>query len=157
MLFHLDDLQGEWPWYAWDHLLWMLGAPGLLPAGALRFSQYDQFVQAVVDGHGIGIRRRPLVNLLLKQGRLVELFLHCAAASGNYVIIRNPDSSNEPDIAILITWLLERPLTTHLNRTPLALAATLRRFTALANDSTATSSCKPSFPLRCIHQLGNSW
>ncbi|WP_205816969.1 LysR substrate-binding domain-containing protein [Burkholderia sp. Ac-20345] len=86
----------------------MLGVPGLRPAGALRFSQYDHLVQAVVDGHGIGIGRRPLVDLLLEQGRLVELFSQCAVASGNYVIVRNPDASTEPDIAILTNWLLEQ-------------------------------------------------
>lgn len=86
--------------------LWLL--PRLRPAGALHFSPYDQLVQAAVDGHGIAIGRRPLVDGLLKQGRLVELFSYCTVASGSYVLVQNPDACNEFDIAVLTNWLLEQ-------------------------------------------------
>ncbi|AKM45068.1 LysR family transcriptional regulator [Burkholderia contaminans FFH2055] len=108
VLLHLDDPRGEWPWHGWSHLLKELGVPRLRPAGALHFSQYDQLVQAAVDGHGIAIGRRPLVDGLLKQGRLVELFPHCTVASGSYVLVQNPDACNEFDIAVLTNWLLEQ-------------------------------------------------
>jgi len=108
VLLHLDDPRGEWPWYAWNNLLKALGAPRLRPAGALYFSQYDQLVQAAVDGHGVALGRRPLIDRLLKQGRLVELFSHYAVASGSYVIVHNYDACNEFDIAALSTWLLEQ-------------------------------------------------
>ncbi|KML53584.1 LysR family transcriptional regulator [Burkholderia cepacia] len=108
VLLHLDDPRGEWPWHAWSHLLRELGVPRLRPAGALYFSQYDQLVQAAVDGHGIAIGRRPLVDGLLKQGRLVELFPHCTVGSGSYVLVQNPDACNEFDIAVLTNWLLEQ-------------------------------------------------
>ena len=65
-------------------------------------------MQAAVDGHGIAIGRRPLVDGLLKQGRLVELFPHCTVASGSYVLVQNPDACNEFDIAVLTNWLLEQ-------------------------------------------------
>nr|WP_249212199.1 LysR substrate-binding domain-containing protein [Burkholderia cenocepacia] len=108
VLLHLDDPRGEWPWHGWSHLLKELGVPRLRPAGALHFSQYDQLVQAAVDGHGIAIGRRPLVDGLLKQGRLVELFPHCTVASGSYVLVQNPDACNEFDIAVLTNWLLDQ-------------------------------------------------
>ncbi|GAU06474.1 glycine cleavage system transcriptional activator [Burkholderia stabilis] len=108
VLLHLDDPRGEWPWHAWSPFLKELGVPRLRPAGALHFSQYDQLVQAAVDGHGIAIGRRPLVDGLLKQGRLVELFSDCTVASGSYVLVQNPDACNEFDIAVLTNWLLEQ-------------------------------------------------
>lgn len=108
LLLHLDDPRGEWPWLAWSRLLKELGVQGLRPAGALHFSQYDQLVQAAVDGHGIAIGRRPLVDGLLKQGRLVELFSHCTVASGSYVLVQNPDACNELDIELLTNWLFEQ-------------------------------------------------
>ncbi|AKM05140.1 LysR substrate-binding domain-containing protein [Burkholderia pyrrocinia] len=108
VLLHLDDPRGEWPWHAWSPFLKELGVPRLRPAGALHFSQYDQLVQAAVDGHGIAIGRRPLVDGLLKQGRLVELFSYCTVASGSYVLVQNPDACNEFDIAVLTNWLLEQ-------------------------------------------------
>ncbi|MDR8071405.1 LysR substrate-binding domain-containing protein [Burkholderia cenocepacia] len=113
VLLHRDDPRGECPWHGWSHLLKELGVPGLLPAGALYFSQYDQLVQAAVDGHGIAIGRRPLVDGLLEQGRLVELFPHCTIASGSYTLVQNQDACNEVEIAVLTNWLVEqvcRPL-----------------------------------------------
>ncbi|PRF98709.1 LysR substrate-binding domain-containing protein [Burkholderia ambifaria] len=107
VLLHLDDPRGEWPWYAWSNLLKALGVPRLRPVGALHFSQYDQLVQAAVDGHGIAIGRRPLIDGLLKQGRLVELFPHCTVPSGSYAVVQNPDACNEFDIAVLTNWLLD--------------------------------------------------
>nr|WP_278135446.1 LysR substrate-binding domain-containing protein [Burkholderia contaminans] len=108
VLLHLDDPRGNCPWHAWNNLLKALGVPRLRPAGALHFSQYDQLVQAAVDGHGIALGRRPLIDGLLKQGRLVELFPHCSVASGSYVIIQNRDRCNQFDVAVLSNWLLEQ-------------------------------------------------
>ncbi|SMG01643.1 LysR substrate-binding domain-containing protein [Burkholderia singularis] len=107
VLLHIDDARGERPWYTWNHLLKELGVPRLRPAGALYFSQYDQLVQAAVDGHGIAIGRRPLIDGLLRQGRLVELFPDCTVDSGSYVLIENGDTCNESDVAVLTGWLLQ--------------------------------------------------
>ena len=39
--------------------------------GALRFSHYDQMIQAAVAGQGLALGRFPLVKNLLESGRLV--------------------------------------------------------------------------------------
>ena len=38
-----------------------------------RFNQYDQIIHAAVAGQGIALGRRPLIDALLADGRLVAL------------------------------------------------------------------------------------
>ncbi|WP_323122560.1 transcriptional regulator GcvA [Burkholderia alba] len=107
VLLHMDDTCGTWPWYTWDNLLDELGEARLKPAGALHFSQYDQLIQAAVDGHGIALGRRPLVDRLIHQGRLVELFPEHSIASGTYYLVTDSAPAEDSDVAALIDWLME--------------------------------------------------
>jgi len=61
------------PWMQWPARLEALGLQGIAPRGMLRFNQYDQVVYAATAGHGIALGRRPLVEPMLEDGRLVEL------------------------------------------------------------------------------------
>ncbi|WP_244132734.1 hypothetical protein [Burkholderia gladioli] len=63
------------------------------PAGGLTFSRQDQLVQAAVDGHGIAIGGRPLVDGLIRQGRLVELFGESTVSSGRYVLVNDGEAT----------------------------------------------------------------
>ncbi|WP_029554003.1 LysR substrate-binding domain-containing protein [Verminephrobacter aporrectodeae] len=70
-LLHLEDTQNAWPWLQWTH--WIRAAGGnaqALDAG-LRWSHFDQLVQAAAMGHGVALGRAPLVNHLLHEGLLV--------------------------------------------------------------------------------------
>ncbi len=106
VLLHMGDARGQAPWYSWSTLQKALGVPRMKQAGGLTFSQYDQLVQAAVDGHGIAIGRRPLVDGLIRQGRLVELFGDCSVPSGSYVLLNNDEMSGSADAAVLVDWLL---------------------------------------------------
>ncbi len=106
VLLHMHDARGEWPWYAWNTLLKALGVPRMKPAGGLTFSQYDQLVQAAVDGHGIAIGRRPLIDGLIRQGRLIELFGDCTVPSGSYMLVNNGEASSSADATALVDWLV---------------------------------------------------
>ena len=70
VLLHLDDPEGRTPWLDWAAWLTANGAPGLRPAGALRFTLYDQVIQAAVGGQGVALGRLPLLQPLLDEGRL---------------------------------------------------------------------------------------
>ncbi|MFM0738664.1 LysR substrate-binding domain-containing protein [Paraburkholderia xenovorans] len=107
VLLHMDDTCGTWPWYTWDNLLDQLAEPHLKPAGGLYFSQYDQLIQAAVDGHGVALGRRPLINGLVQQNRLVELFPECLVDSGAYCLIAGHDADADTELAALTEWLLE--------------------------------------------------
>ncbi|MCP1118519.1 DNA-binding transcriptional LysR family regulator [Robbsia andropogonis] len=107
VLLHLDGACSEWPWYSWDHLLEELGEPRIRPAGALHLSQFDQLIQAAVDGHGIALGRRPLINRLINQGRLVELFPEHSISSGAYYLVTDNDPDDDSDVTKLIDWIRE--------------------------------------------------
>jgi DNA-binding transcriptional LysR family regulator len=53
VLLHMDDPRASWiDWNLWLHAH---GLRDFKPAGALQFSQYDQLVQAAVNGQGIAL------------------------------------------------------------------------------------------------------
>jgi LysR family transcriptional regulator, glycine cleavage system transcriptional activator len=68
VLLDLDDRRR--PWLHWSEWLddWGLQRK---PRGTLQFNQYDQLIQAAVEGHGVALGRVPLILPLLKDGRLV--------------------------------------------------------------------------------------
>jgi DNA-binding transcriptional LysR family regulator len=74
VLLHLDDREGRMPWLEWGQWLAANGEPGLKPAGSLRFTLYDQVIQAAVGGQGVALGRIPLIAEHLRDGRLVAPF-----------------------------------------------------------------------------------
>jgi DNA-binding transcriptional LysR family regulator len=61
------------PWLQWGEWLAARGWAGCRPRGMLRFNQYDQLIHAAVAGQGVALGRRPLVDAMLADGRLVQL------------------------------------------------------------------------------------
>ncbi|MBQ1762349.1 MAG: transcriptional regulator GcvA [Aquincola sp.] len=110
VLLHMDDACGDLAWYRWNH--WLdaqgLGQAGL--ASALRFSHYDQMIQAAVDGQGVALGRHPLVDRLLAQGRLVAPIHQPPTSSGTYYLVVNTDTQANPDAELFVAWLLELAL-----------------------------------------------
>ena len=56
----------DWPW--WFETMGLRDLPG---AGTLRFSHYDQLVQAAIEGSGVAIGRLPHLIQCLRDGSLV--------------------------------------------------------------------------------------
>lgn len=64
--------RGRWSdWAAW---LEAMNLGKLKPKGALRFSLYDQVVQAAIEGSGVAIGRTPHNSRYLREGLLVAPF-----------------------------------------------------------------------------------
>ena len=59
------------PWLDWRAWLAANGEPELKPAGSLRFTLYDQVIQAAVGGQGVALGRMPLIAE------------HCCATAGS--------------------------------------------------------------------------
>jgi len=55
--FTLAAAGGIVPWLNWPAWLAANGLPELKPAGAMRFSLYDQVIQATLGAHGAAVRR----------------------------------------------------------------------------------------------------
>jgi DNA-binding transcriptional LysR family regulator len=59
------------PWLRWSAWLTARGLGGARPKTYLHFNQYDQVIQAVVEGHGVALGRLGLILPMIDDGRLV--------------------------------------------------------------------------------------
>jgi DNA-binding transcriptional LysR family regulator len=109
VLLHYDDIERRSPWLSWNVWFELVRAQDLKPAGSLRFSHYDQMIQAAVDGQGIALGRSPLVDRFLRNGQLVlpfgKRFVSSPADSRGYFIVVPPGSSARSEVADFSRWL----------------------------------------------------
>ena len=107
VLLHLDDPEGRTPWLDWRAWLAANGAPGLKPAGSLRFTLYDQVIQAAVGGQGVALGRLPLITEFLRDGRLVAPFPKRYDSERGYVALTAPHATAREDVVAFVRWLDE--------------------------------------------------
>ena len=107
VLLHLDDPEGRTPWLDWRAWLAANGAPGLKPAGSLRFTLYDQVIQAAVGGQGVALGRLPLIAEFLRDGRLVAPFPKRYDSERGYVALVAPHATAREDVVAFGRWLDE--------------------------------------------------
>ena len=107
VLLHLDDPEGRTPWLDWRSWLTSNGAPGLKPAGTLRFSLYDQVVQAAVGGQGVALGRLPMIAEHLRDGRLVAPFARKYDSARGYFALVAPRAAERDDAVAFVRWLAE--------------------------------------------------
>jgi DNA-binding transcriptional LysR family regulator len=92
-------------WQAW---LQAVGAASVEPAATLTFTNYDTAVAAAVEGQGLVLGRRPLVDRLLAQGKLVAPFKGQVASARGYYIVVEAKSQAKPAVRALVAWLHEQ-------------------------------------------------
>ncbi|MET0440643.1 MAG: LysR substrate-binding domain-containing protein [Casimicrobiaceae bacterium] len=105
VLLHLDDPEGRVPWLDWSSWLVSNGAPGLKPAGTLRFTLYDQVIQAAAGGQGVALGRIPMIAAHLRDGRLVAPFAKRYDSARGYFAIVAPRAGERADVAAFVRWL----------------------------------------------------
>ncbi len=73
-LLHLDYHGASRTWFDWGTWMTALGIEDLKPAGSLRFSRYDQMIQAAISGQGVALGVSPLINEARqrRRGRAAE-------------------------------------------------------------------------------------
>lgn len=91
----------------WRSWLAAMGVPDLEPRAMLTFSNYDEEIGAAVHGQGVALGRRPLVDRLLADGRLVAPFGGTLSSPRAYFVVFNPLSAGRPEAQALAKWLLE--------------------------------------------------
>jgi len=105
VLLHMDDAKISWmEWNLWLHAH---GLRNLQPAGSLQFNQYDQLVQAAINGQGVALGRLPLLRRLLKEKALVTPFRKSVVSSRGYYLVRSARAAGKRDVAEFEAWLLE--------------------------------------------------
>ena len=105
VLLHSDD--AKFSWMEWNLWLHAHGLRDLQTAGSLQFNQYDQLVQAAVNGQGVALGRLPLLRNLLKQKQLVTPFKKSVVSSRGYFVVRSVRAAGNRDVKAFEAWLLE--------------------------------------------------
>ncbi|MEO5696798.1 MAG: transcriptional regulator GcvA [Burkholderiaceae bacterium] len=106
VLLHLDsgpgaDLQ-DWP-------MWLraMKLEGLKPASVLHFSQFDQLINAAVNGQGVALGRSPLLKQLLRERQLVAPFRKTVASPRSYYLVQSSSARHKPEVQAFAAWLRE--------------------------------------------------
>jgi len=90
----------------WQPWLTAVGLVDLQPASTLSFSTYSETIAAALAGQGVAIGRRPLVDALLKSGKLKAPFKNAADTLRAYFVVVNPSARARPAVRALEAWLL---------------------------------------------------
>lgn len=121
VLLHYDDVR-SYPWLEWAQWLTANGVPGVTGAGGPRFSHYDQLIQAAVAGEGVALGRTPLIEHLLRSGRLVAPLRGRAASRRQYFLIGPRAEDASPPVRAFMRWLTDEALAAAEH--PMAMPAT---------------------------------
>jgi len=89
-------------WQAW---LQAVGAASVEPAATLTFTNYDTAVAAALEGQGLVLGRRPLVDRLVAQKKLVAPFKGQVASARGYFLVVAPGAASKPAVRALLAWL----------------------------------------------------
>ena len=100
----IDGPPGQSMTMDWEPWFRVMGLAGVRMQNTLRFSQYSDVVAAAVAGHGVAIGRLPLLDALLRDGRLVAPFAGAASHFG-YFITLAPHATHNADAQAFARWL----------------------------------------------------
>jgi DNA-binding transcriptional LysR family regulator len=120
VLLDYEMLTARGPWSDWVTWLDAMKLQELKPVGTLRFSHYDQVVQAAIDGGGVAIGRNPHSARHLREGLLVAPFGREAKVSwGTYFVLIAPRSAERQVVREFVAWLhdeIRQDATTEIKR-----------------------------------------
>jgi LysR family transcriptional regulator, glycine cleavage system transcriptional activator len=109
VLLHYDDPYRRYPWLSWEVWFELTQTQGVKPSGMLRFSHYDQLIQAAVEGHGIALGRSRFVGQWVKQGKLVlpfgKRYMSTPSDSRAYFVVPSPRAAARAEVAKFGQWL----------------------------------------------------
>ena len=106
-LLHFDYPGAVKSFMDWGTWLSALGLGDLNPVRALQFSQYEQMIQAAINGQGVALGRQPLVNDLIQSRALVAPFKNTIVGSRAYFLVESPAASGKPHVHQFVEWLLD--------------------------------------------------
>jgi len=98
-----DNSEQLLDWNLWLHAL---GVADLKPAGMLRFSSYDQIIQAAIAGQGVALGRMPLLERQLAERQLVAPFRKSLVSPRGYCVIVSTRSADRPEVRAFVDWLV---------------------------------------------------
>lgn len=109
VLLHLDIHDAKTaPWLTWTVWLEVMQVGHFKPQGALRFNQYDQVIQAAIDGQGVALGSSALLRRLLRDGRLIAPLPKASKSSRAYFVLTAPQHEHRADVTAFVNWLKEQ-------------------------------------------------
>jgi DNA-binding transcriptional LysR family regulator len=95
------------PWHDWQHWFDAMKARVPRSARSLRYSHYDQVVQAAVEGAGIAVGKRPHLTRMLSEGLLIEPLGRAGAVRiGAFHMIGESTARSEA-VSAFTSWLVD--------------------------------------------------
>jgi len=116
VLLHYERPEGITPWLSWTVWLETMQLGGLKPAGSMRFSHYDQTIQAAIDGQGVALGTSPLVRQMIKQGRLIAPLEKKFESARAYYLVISAEAANLPEVKEFADWLMRQAREESRNR-----------------------------------------
>jgi DNA-binding transcriptional LysR family regulator len=92
----------------WGNWLRTVGLPDLQPASVLSFNSYADAITAAIAGQGVALGRHPLVDGLIREGRLVTPIKDRGASTHGYFLLVEPGAGDRPAVRALERWVLEQ-------------------------------------------------
>lgn len=96
-------------WETWSQ---SQGLPAVQPASTLTFSNYNEAIGAALAGQGVALGRRPLIDELLRQRKLVVPFGQGTATERAYFLL-TLGSAQRPAAKAMAVWLIEQARSAH--------------------------------------------
>ena len=94
------------PWYDWEHWFAAMRVRPVKPSGNMRFSHYDQVIQAASEGSGIAIGKWPHLARHLREGVLCAPFGSAGVAHvGNFYLLVSSNAASRNDVQAFVAWL----------------------------------------------------
>lgn len=93
-------------WYDWTHWFDAVGLRPVEAARTLRFSHYDQVIQAAVDGAGLAIGKWPHLAQHLREGLVrAPLGREWVAHLGGFHLVYARRAAERPAVRAFVEWL----------------------------------------------------
>ena len=111
-LLHYEDPEGRGLWLSWDVWFEVMKLRSFKPGASLRFSHYDQMMQAALEGQGVALGRVPLIDPWIREGRLVaplkDKRYSINAKNRAYWLLIAPLAAKRSQVRAFTSWLKEQ-------------------------------------------------
>jgi LysR family transcriptional regulator, glycine cleavage system transcriptional activator len=112
VLLHFEDPEGRAPWLSWNIWFEVMGTTPPSGKGSLHFSHYDQVIRAALAGQGIALGRLPLVEELIRAGKLATPLKGARYSMGandrSHWLVTSPLAATRREVQAFVTWLREQ-------------------------------------------------
>jgi LysR family transcriptional regulator, glycine cleavage system transcriptional activator len=112
------------PWYDWEHWFEAMNVRPVVPARTMRFSHYDQVIDATIEGSGIAIGKWPHLARHLRDGALCIPFgAEGVAHIGGFYLVLARGAVERESVRAFVGWLRDEVRRDEARAPPLLRAA----------------------------------